>query len=74
MPDRTLPGSIRRFVAVGTLLVAAGFGSPAAAGAAAGSGVVRCTDSTGKVSYTDKECPSSTRRSERLDGIDTNGT
>jgi hypothetical protein len=74
MPDRTMPGSIRRFVAVGALLVAAGFGLPAAAGAATGSGVVRCTDSTGKVSYTDKECPSSTRRSERLDGIDTNGT
>ena len=45
----------------------AGFGPPVAAE------VTRCTDAAGKVSYTDKACPSNTRRSEQLE-IDTNGT
>lgn len=36
--------------------------------------VTRCTDAAGKVSYTDKACPSSTRQATQLEGIETNGT
>ena len=49
-------------------LAVAGFGSTAQAQ------VIRCTDAAGKISYTDKACPPSTRRSEQLEGMDTNGT
>ena len=47
-----------------------------AAGAAqpASAQVTRCTDTAGKVSYTDKECPSNTRQAKSLEGIETNGT
>ena len=58
-------------VAFASIAVAvAGFGSTATANAQ----VIRCTDAAGKVSYTDKVCPSNTRRSELLEGMDTNGT
>lgn len=58
-------------VAFASIAVAvAGFGSTANANAQ----VIRCTDAAGKVSYTDKVCPSNTRRSEQLEGMDTNGT
>ena len=43
-------------------------------GSTANAQVVRCTDAAGKISYTDKACPPSTRRSEQLEGMDTNGT
>lgn len=36
--------------------------------------ITRCTDAAGKVSYTDKACPSDTRRAEQLEGLESNGT
>ena len=60
--------NVFRFVCLAALAGAiAGLVAPAAAE------VTRCTDAAGKVSYTDKACPSDTRRSEQLE-IDTNGT
>ncbi|MGI4779026.1 MAG: hypothetical protein ACRYGA_13050 [Janthinobacterium lividum] len=43
-------------------------------GEAVAAGITRCTDATGKVSYTDKACPSETRQSAQLEVIETNGT
>ena len=56
------------FATIAVAVAGFGFGSIAAAQ------VIRCTDAAGKVSYTDKACPSNTRRSEQLEGMDTNGT
>ncbi|MGJ7580834.1 DUF4124 domain-containing protein [Variovorax sp. RHLX14] len=46
----------------------------ASVGSPANAQVIRCTDAAGKISYTDKACPSNSRRSEPLEGMDTNGT
>ena len=60
------------------LVAAVAFASVAVAvasfGSTANAQVIRCTDAAGKVSYTDKACPPNTRRSEQLEGMDTNGT
>ena len=63
-------GSTRCALACMAALLAATWGPTTAAAAE----IARCTDAVGKVSYTDKACPSSTLRSERLEGVETNGT
>ena len=67
-----------RLMRKSNLFAAFAFASIAAAvvsfGSTADAQVIRCTDAAGKVSYTDKVCPSNTRRSEQLEGMETNGT
>lgn len=68
MRRSNLVTSVTSAVFAALAIAVAGFGS------AANAQVIRCTDAVGKISYTDKACPSNTRRSEPLEGMDTNGT
>lgn len=63
-------GSNRSVLAAVMVLAAASFCDDSSVAAE----VTRCTDAAGKVSYTDKACPSNTRQAKQLEGIESNGT
>lgn len=68
MRRSNLVTSVASAIFAALAIAVAGFGS------AVNAQVIRCTDAAGKISYTDKACPPSTRHSEQLEGMDTNGT